>query len=363
MSLAGISGWRQRIMFPAALGLLAPAYYLGSYNLDDLRSDGHSSEGAAAAAVVVQDLPAARFVLISNVPKQPCEPFPISIQCPPLSLVSAPLPQSVQSGVTAVAKTPVPAIEPDPLPVAAEAQAAPAPMVAETGPIAEARQLIADSREAFKKVSDYTCTFTKRERMDDGSLVGPHAMQMKVLTRPHSVYFKFMQPFAGREVIWVTGGNDGKVLVHEGGMARLIAGTLKLEPTSVLAMKGCRHPITEAGLGYLIEQVSTRWDIELKPGETEVNVNRDTRVGNRVCTMIESKHPVRHEGYTYHKIKLYVDDELHLPIRFEAYAWPREEGAPAELIEEYTYLNLSLNNELDSDDFNPANSSYGFTRF
>ena len=360
MSLAGISGWRRRFAFPAALGLLAPAYFLGAYDWDDLRSDGRSLEGTQAASVLVVDEPAS-YVLISNIPKQPCDPLPSSIQSFASGLSFASKPETAPQVPGPVTATATPDIEPDPLTASATPVAAPE---AETsGPIEEARKLIADCRETFKSVNDYTCTFTKRERMDDGTLVGPQAMQMKVLTRPFSVYFKFLQPFAGREVIWVAGSNDSKVLVHEGGMARLIAGTLKLDPTSSFAMKGCRHPVTEAGLGYLIEQVSTRWEIELKPGETEVNVTHDSRVGNRVCTMIESRHPVKYEGYAYHKIKLYVDNELHLPIRFEAYAWPQEEGVPAELIEEYTYVNLATNTGLESNDFDPANTTYGFTRY
>jgi hypothetical protein len=188
-------------------------------------------------------------------------------------------------------------------------------------------------------------------------------MQMKVSARPLSVYFRFLQPFAGREAIWVEGGHDGKLLVHEGGVARLIAGTLKLDPRSGMAMSGCRHPISEAGLGYLIEKVSSRWEIELKAGESVVSIHRNARVGDRPCTMIEAKHPVRREGYVHHKVKLYVDQELRLPIRVEAYAWPTGDEESSELLEEYTYLNLVLNPGLSPTDFDPANSAYGFTRF
>jgi hypothetical protein len=243
------------------------------------------------------------------------------------------------------------------------APAEPAPDVIAANLIGEAKQIMARCRQAYLGVNDYSCTFTKRERMDDGSFVGPHVMQMKASARPLSVYFRFLQPFAGREAIWVAGGHDGKVLVHEGGVARILAGTLKLEPNSGLAMKGCRHPISEAGLGYLIEQVTSHWEIELEPGEAVLTIHHDARVGNRPCTMIEAMHPRHREGYVHYKVKLYVDNELNLPIRFEAYSWPQGPDGVSDLIEEYTYLNLKINPGLSPSDFDPANSAYAFSRF
>ena len=78
-------------------------------------------------------------------------------------------------------------------------------------------------------------------------------MSMKARTRPRSVYLKFRQPAAGREAIYVEGRNDGKVLAHDVGLGRLIAGTLHLDPDGSRAMEDCRHPITEAGIGPLLE--------------------------------------------------------------------------------------------------------------
>ena len=38
--------------------------------------------------------------------------------------------------------------------------------------------------------------------------------------QPFSVYMKFLKPraVAGREVIWVKGQNDNKLIAHEGGL-------------------------------------------------------------------------------------------------------------------------------------------------
>ncbi len=85
-------------------------------------------------------------------------------------------------------------------------------------------------------------------------------------------------------------------------------------------------------------------------------------MGNRRCTLIESVHPQRGPDFLFHKVKLYIDQEHGLPIRFEAYDWPRQSGASAELLEEYSYLDLKLNVGLHDHDFDPANKQYSFGR-
>lgn len=230
-------------------------------------------------------------------------------------------------------------------------------------PIAEAKRIIAGCKSKYRGVRDYTCMFFKRERLDDGQMTGQHVMLMKARTAPRSVYFKFQRPNSGREVIWVADRNGGRALAHDVGLGKLLAGTVHLEPRSRMAMEGCRHPITDAGLGHMIDEIATRWAAEMKHGETVVTIQPNARVGDRRCTMIESKHPDYHQSYLFHKVKVYVDHEHDLPIRFEAYDWPRAAGAPAELVEEYSYVDLRLNVGLSDHDFDPGNRAYSFGRF
>lgn len=240
----------------------------------------------------------------------------------------------------------------------AAAQAAPRP----EDPITQAKRTIAESRRRYAAIRDYTCVFFKRERIG-GRMTQQYVMQMKARTRPQSIYFKFVKPHAGREAIYVAGRNGGNAVVHDVGLGKLLAGTLELDPRGERAMEDNRHPITEAGLGHLIETVHERWNAELKPGESRVTIAPNTRVGDRLCTMIESVHPQRGPQYMFHKVKLYFDQENGLPIRFEAYDWPRRPGAAAELLEEYTYHNLRLNHGLSQHDFDPSNPQYSFGRF
>ena len=239
--------------------------------------------------------------------------------------------------------------------------AAATPTRAQT-PIERAIQTIADSQSRYDRVEDYTCTFFKRERID-GRMTPLHIMSMKVRTQPQSIYFKFQQPAHGREAIYIAGRHGSKVLAHDVGLNKILAGTLALEPTSSRAMEDCRHPITEAGIGPLLHTLAERWAVELDPKETKVSFRDDMLIGPRRVTMIESKHPIRRPEFMHHMVRVYIDQELGLPIRFEAFDWAKHAGAEPLLTEEYSYSHLKLNVGLQDIDFDVSNSAYAFGRF
>jgi hypothetical protein len=188
-------------------------------------------------------------------------------------------------------------------------------------------------------------------------------MAMKARSSPRSIYFKFQEPYRGREAIYVEGRNSGKILAHDVGFTKLLAGTMELEPTSPRAMEENRHPISDAGIGALIDTVARRWAAELRPDEAILLFNPNMTIGPRRCLMVESVHPRHEPEFQFHKVRLYIDSELNLPIRFEGYDWPREEGGPVDLLEEYSYIDLKLNPGLGEIDFDIANRQYSFGRF
>lgn len=228
-------------------------------------------------------------------------------------------------------------------------------------PIARALRAIEECQERFDRVRDYVCTFVKRERID-GRLGSPHVMYMKARTQPRSVYLKFRQPAAGREAIFIEGRHDGKVLAHDVGLGRLIAGTLHLDPRGARAMSDCRHPITEAGIGPMLDTLEARWTAELDSRETRVNFC-EKKVGSRPCHRITVTHSRKSPDYMFYRVHLYIDDALGLPIHFEAFDWPEAPDAEPPLVEEYSYNDLELNVGLSEIDFDVSNSAYAFGRF
>jgi Protein of unknown function (DUF1571) len=246
-------------------------------------------------------------------------------------------------------------------PVALGGPGSPAASVRET-PILRAIRMIDQCQDRYEQVRDYVCKFSKRERVD-GRLTPLHVMTMKVRTRPRSIYLKFQQPAPGREAIFIVGRHGGKVLAHDVGLNKLLAGTLRLEPTGSRAMEDCRHPITEAGIGPLLDTIEDRWAAELDPTESLVAFRPEERVNGRAGTIIETTHPQRQPEFLFYQVRVFIDRDLGLPTRFEAYDWPETPGGPAALVEEYTYTDLKLNIGLSDLDFDVSNANYSFGRF
>jgi hypothetical protein len=222
-----------------------------------------------------------------------------------------------------------------------------------------------------KEVKDYRCILVKRERIQ-GKLMPSQRMHVKVrhelaedgeVVTPFSVYLRFFgrRDLEGREVLYVKGQNNNKMLVRKGG--RLLANmTLKLSPQSPLAMSGNRFAVTEIGIENLLRRLVALGKIETRYAECEVTEIQDIAVAGRPCTGIQIRHPVRRQHFRYHVARIYIDRELQLPICFQSYDWPKEEGQVPPLIEEYTYVDLRINVGLDDADFDPSNDEYHFSQ-
>ena len=223
------------------------------------------------------------------------------------------------------------------------------------------------------QVADYTCTLVKRERIN-GQLLGYEYAEVKIRHRqirdgqtvvPFSVYMKFLAPadLQGREVLYVEGRNNGKLIARRGGI-RFAYVTTAIDPLHELAMERNRYPITHVGIESLIEELLLVGREELQNPAEELLCRQieGVKIDSRTCRVIQFVHPVRRDQYRYHVARIYVDEELDLPIRHESYDWPDEEGGKPKLLEEYTYLNLKLNVDLTDWDFDHRNGEYGFLK-
>jgi hypothetical protein len=213
---------------------------------------------------------------------------------------------------------------------------------------------------AIEKLNDYSATLVKRENV--GGKVGEYEyMFIKVRHRPFSVYAYFIGPAAlkGREVIYIKGQNDGLLLAHATGVQAAL-GTLKLKPDGYIAMQGQRYPLTEIGQMNLVSRLIEVAEKDAQYGECEVKFFPGAKINGRVCTCIQVIHPVPRKNFLFHLARIFVDDQLNMPIRYEAYDWPKKAGDPPGLIEEYTYLNLKLNNGFTDADFDTKNPNYNY---
>jgi hypothetical protein len=209
-------------------------------------------------------------------------------------------------------------------------------------------------------VHDYSCTIVKQERIDD-ELYPQEYMYAEIRNRklegtrvakPFSVYLYFLKPekIKGREVIYVEGQNDGKLMAHEANFLK-VAGVFNFNPTDRIAMRGNRYPITDIGLENLVTKLIEKAERDRQHGECTVQFKPGVKINGRGCTMLEVVHPQPRPHFDFNIARVYIDDELSLPVRYEAYSWPTRPDGQPELIECYTYLNLKINVGLEDKSF------------
>ena len=213
----------------------------------------------------------------------------------------------------------------------------------------------------IEKIQDYSATMVKREQVN-GKLGKPECMFVKIRHKPFSVYIYFLDPdeLKGREVIYVQGRNNGKLLAHATGLQGKLLGLLELTPTSMLAMRGQRYPLTNIGILNMVRRLVEVGEQDIKYGECEVKIFKGAKINNRICTCIQVVHPVPRRNFLFHLARIFVDDELNVPIRYESYDWPAKPGGQPRLLEEYTYLNLKSNNVFTDAAFDVRNPNYKF---
>lgn len=237
-------------------------------------------------------------------------------------------------------------------------------------PLRMAREKLAYSQQ---EIHDYSAILVKRERVGD-ELLAHQFISLKVRNErldsqvgvvvPFSVYMHFVGPesLKGREVLWVKGQNNNKLVAHAGsGFAGLLS--IWLEPTSTVAMRDQRYPVNYIGMESLLEQYIVRLEKDRRVGTREdfqVRIFKGARVDGRVCTCTQVTHPVRRAYLDNHVTRLFVDDEDNVPIRYVAWDWPTQQGASPAVIEEYSYTKVKLNLGFTNSDFDYKNPNYNF---
>lgn len=218
-------------------------------------------------------------------------------------------------------------------------------------------------------LKDYTATIERQERVG-GKLMPTETISLKIrqsqtdaagnIEVPRSIYTRHVAPksLKGQEAIWVEGQNDNKLIAHTTGLLNLKS--FYLPPDGMLAMRGSRYPMTEAGFEVLIQRMLERGQRDREYGSCVVNVDRNVVVNGRPCTMFEIRHDEQEGPYDFHIARIAIDDELDLPIHYEALTWPEEEGGEPQLLERYTYTDIVINPGLSDMDFDITNPAYDY---
>ena len=216
-------------------------------------------------------------------------------------------------------------------------------------------------------VLDYQATVVSQVQID-GQLEEEKYMVIKIRHEredgdqkiPFSVYTRFLKPVntAGQEAIWVAGENDDKIIAHPAGLFNLIR--VKLDPEGALAMQGSRYSIRHIGMKNLLKKMLEKGEEGLKNDGCQVRLERNVKVGDVTCTMLEIVYPEQRSDIDFHKARIFIDDQRGLPIAYEGYLWPEEDGKEPPLLEKYIYTNIKLNVGFTDAEFDPDNPEYNY---
>jgi hypothetical protein len=228
-------------------------------------------------------------------------------------------------------------------------------------PLVPALRWAKNALPVIEGLKDYSATLLKREQVN-GTLGSRQLLWIKVRQKPFSVYTRGLAPAAieGQEAIYVAGRNNGKVLVHPAGRMGNLVHTLSLHPDGKIAMRDHRHPITEIGIVNLVRQLIVAAERDVRHDECEVRYFAGGKINGHDCTWFQVVHPVPRPYFRFHLARIFVDEQLKIPVRYEAYSWPRDSGGEPELLEEYSYVDLKVNNGFSDEDFSIENPAYHF---
>lgn len=221
---------------------------------------------------------------------------------------------------------------------------------------ADPAALLLGMEAAYARVTRYTALFVRQEVV--GGVPRPREEALLKWERPGLMYLRWTAgPPVGREILFVPGRNDGRMLVREPGLLRGFA-TIVMAPDSPRVLEESRHPVTDIGIGRLIDLVLSDTRRAAQARELTVRDHGMVRGSGGLERRLEVVFPRdRERGYAGHRLVLTLAAASGLPVR--AIVHDGDDG----VIADYAYRDLELNPALTAADFDAANPAYGFPRW
>jgi len=87
-------------------------------------------------------------------------------------------------------------------------------------------------------------------------------------------------------------------------------------------------------------------------GECDVKFYQGAKVNGRVCTMIQVTHPIARRNFLFNVARIYLDNQFAIADSVcKPTNGPRKQAIRPCWLEEYTYMNLQINQGFTDADF------------
>ena len=214
-----------------------------------------------------------------------------------------------------------------------------------------------------RQFGSYACIVTMRETID-GELQDIRRAQMILRAEPFSVYLKYITPddIVGREMIYVDGQYNGRIIVTKGGFRPALAHiTRAIKTDSQLAQLESNHSLKELGIASMMKQLlDVAYSAERFP-DCKIEFIENASIDNRPCTVIQITHEPKSNVFPFYKGQIFIDNQHQIPVRFVCYNWPDSSGNAA-IREEFTYTNIIPNIQVSDLTFDYRNPRYQFKK-
>jgi outer membrane lipoprotein-sorting protein len=192
-----------------------------------------------------------------------------------------------------------------------------------------------DVVQAYAGVRDYTATYAKEERAISNGELQTMRLSFRV---PLDVRLEWLDAHGTVDQIAVyrQGVNQGKLLARRRGLFGSIIGTIRLDPREPRALEDSRHPITEVGLGHIVDVIArgVQQRTLVVAGTTD-DVVDGVRAERVDVDAMASTSAFGVDGARH--VRVWVDRALNLPIKLEVL---NDAGA---MLERHRFKDLRLN--------------------
>ena len=207
-----------------------------------------------------------------------------------------------------------------------------------------------------ERVGEYSCKFEKQEKIE-GEIQKTETMHMKFRAKTFSLYIKWFGDVSdGQEALYVDGQNDGKVAVHPSGLLGILIRKVMVDPTSKLALKHSRRPLTFAGMANMLRLVIPQCEKARANGDLTLTYEGLRDQNGRPAYVFKRVLPNKND-YPCPVLTIYIDQQFLICVRTDAYDW---DGT---LLSQYIYTDILINPGLKDEAFDVDNRDYNFRVF
>jgi len=212
-------------------------------------------------------------------------------------------------------------------------------------PAIDPMELLLSTKESYTHIGGYTVTLI-RDEAGDGK---PETISIK-FRKPFEVYMKWVKsPNLGRELLYVEGQNDDKVIVKMTGFIGILFSVIRITPEET-QRKG-QHGIKDVGVGNMIDRIIEQTRIAQSNGDAVLYYHGIKEVNGRQVHEVERILPQK-SYYPVHRLVVYIDQTLNLPVEIFGYDWNDK------MVEHYHYTELNIQAKLEDSDFKTSNREY-----